>query len=94
MVGRRVYNLEPHEYEPGDYGLWKPSENATPMWFCRAPGGEGEHQRFTGNLTAHDVTEHEDGTITVSPSILVTSYWAGEQFQWHGYLERGVWREV
>lgn len=33
----------------------------------------------------------EDGTITVSPSILI-SHWEGRS--WHGYLERGVWREV
>jgi hypothetical protein len=42
------------------------------------------------NLSRHDVVEHEDGTITVSPSILVTQ---GEGRQWHGYLERGIWRE-
>lgn len=85
--GRRVRDLEPHEYEAGDYGRWQD------MWFCRAPGGEGP-QRFTGNLSQHDVVEHDDGTITVSPSILVSSRWAGEEFSWHGYLEQGVWREV
>lgn len=88
--GRRVHDLEPHEYEPGDYGRWTPDG----VWFCRTPGGEGEHQRFTGNLSRHDVVEHDDGTITVSPSILVNSRWAGEEFSWHGYLERGIWREV
>lgn len=41
------------------------------------------------NLKAHDVSEHDDGTITVSPSILVTVHAA----TWHGFLERGVWRE-
>ena len=41
-----------------------------------------------GGLENHDVTEHEDGTITVSPSILIT----GEGGSWHGYLELGVWR--
>jgi hypothetical protein len=35
-------------------------------------------------------TEHEDGTITVSPSILVSNPQQGELF--HGHLERGVWR--
>jgi hypothetical protein len=39
----------------------------------------------------HTIVEHEDGTITVSPSILVTG---SHGKQWHGYLERGVWREV
>jgi len=42
-----------------------------------------------GRLGSHDVTEHEDGTITVSPSILDP-----EAGGWHGFLERGVWREV
>lgn len=83
--GRRVHDLEPHEYAPGDYGRWRD------MWFCRAPGDEAEH-RFTGNLSNHDVVEHDDGTITVSPSILISSRWAGEKRSWHGFLERGVWR--
>lgn len=55
-------------------------------WLCITPNGA------FGNLARHDVTEHEDGTITVSPSILV--YQAGDLPGWHGYLERGVWREV
>lgn len=54
-------------------------------WFCKTPNGHA------GNLNAHDVVEHEDGTITVSPSILVSDH-TGEL--WHGFLERGVWREV
>lgn len=85
MNGRRVYDLEPHEYEPGDYGRWHD------MWFCRTPGDEA---KFTGNLSNHLVVEHEDGTITVNPSILVHSRWAGVEHTWHGYLEHGVWREV
>jgi hypothetical protein len=43
-----------------------------------------------GSIEKHDVTEHEDGTITVSPSILLND---GRKI-WHGYLERGIWREV
>jgi hypothetical protein len=46
-----------------------------------------------GSLAKHDVIEHEDGTITVSPSILITGYEGDHQVQWHGYLERGRWRE-
>jgi hypothetical protein len=38
----------------------------------------------------HTITEHEDGTITVSPSIL--RYPLAGDTGWHGYLERGVWR--
>jgi hypothetical protein len=83
---RRPDNTGHHELEPGDYALqtWtKP-----PQWWCQSPDGRN------GNLSRHQVVEHEDGTITVSPSILVSSRWSGEEFSWHGYLERGVWREV
>lgn len=85
--GRLVYDLEPHEYESSDYGLWHD------MWLCRAPSGEGP-QKFTGNLTAHEVVENEDKTITVTPSILVTHRWAGVEYSWHGYLNNGIWNEV
>jgi hypothetical protein len=80
--GRRN-DVQPHEMEPGDYGKSRPE--STGPWFCCTPSGDH------GNLTAHDVTEHDDGTITVSPSILVSD--SGGP-RWHGYLERGVWREV
>jgi hypothetical protein len=42
-----------------------------------------------GDLSEHEVTEHEDGTITVSPSILIND----GRDEWHGFIERGVWRE-
>jgi hypothetical protein len=87
MTGKRVYDLEPHEYERGDYGRWHD------MWFCRAPGNDEEPRRFTGNLSNHEVVEHEDGTITVTPSILVSYTWAGVEHSWHGYLRNGEWSE-
>ena len=52
-------------------------------WLCITPNGH------FGDVSKHAITEHADMTITVSPSILVTG--GGES--WHGYLERGVWRE-
>lgn len=83
MIGRRV-ELVPQPggfqlLDPGDYGKWKDG-----TWHARTPNGHG------ANLGAHSVTEHEDGTITVSPSILVSHPRDGER--WHGFLERGVWR--
>ena len=68
----------------GEYG-----KDSRGHWYGRVPGGH------MGNLSGHDVTEHEDGTITVSPSILVgTTDEHGEPVTaWHGFLERGVWRE-
>lgn len=53
-------------------------------WYGVTPNG------LYAGLGKHDVTEHEDGTITVSPSILTR----GHNREWHGYLERGVWRDV
>lgn len=89
MIGRRREDdTEPVPgYEPGDYGRWKGT------WWVRVPNGA------IGNVSKHTVVEHEDGTITVSPSILISGRrWdeAAQAYQhreiWHGWLERGVWR--
>lgn len=89
MIGRRVPDeTVPVDYEPGDYGRYKGRV------YCKTPpNGLGES--FLGDLTAHDVTEHEDGTITVSPSILVTTRRnKNDEESWHGFLEKGIWRTV
>lgn len=83
--GTRVEHIEdlwPHEEHPGYY--CPVTIDGKRSFYCVTPNGHG------GNLAAHDVTEHEDGTITVSPSILVSNPQQGELF--HGYLEGGVWR--
>lgn len=72
----------PHVLQPGQYGKWARDGN----WYAVPPG----QPALLANLARHDVTEHEDGTITVSPSILVQ---AGALGTWHGFLERGIWRE-
>lgn len=51
-------------------------------WMVRTPNGH------LGNLGNHDVTENPDGTITVSPSILVSNH-TGELY--HGFLRAGEW---
>ena len=61
----------------GDYG-----KGSDGIWYCRAPGCH------MGSLANHTVEEHADGTITVSPSILVQY---GNGHSWHGYLKKGVW---
>lgn len=80
MIGRRLKDGD-DVFAPGDYG------RVGGVWHARAPKGH------LGNLANHDVIEHGDGTITVSPSILITSHDEGGPTVWHGYLERGVWRE-
>lgn len=87
MNGRRVRadgdEDLPIHLEPGDYGFWVRGGH----WVARCPH-EDPAVDMPANLSAHKVVEHEDGTITVSPSILVT----GHDGSWHGFLERGVWR--
>ena len=89
MTGRRVYAEGVLRLAEGDYGY---NPRAT-CWECRPPG------RHAGSLRGHAVTEHlDDGTITVSPSILfvgMADAEPGSEFSgWHGFLERGVWRSV
>jgi hypothetical protein len=90
VTGRRLPNVEkPADdfpaMEPGDYVRYRET------WFVVTPNGHA------GNLRRHRVTEHEDGTITVAPSILVSAVMpeSHESIElWHGFLERGVWRSV
>jgi hypothetical protein len=86
MQGRRIHPgpdgyFPDKEIKPGDY--WKDRDG---HWGGKTPNG------IRCGLTKHFVVEHEDGTITVSPSILVD--WNTEpHLNWHGFLERGIWRE-
>lgn len=85
MQGRRV---RAHEGKlkllPGEYGI-----DDRGIWMCCTPNGN------MGDLNGHRVTEHDDFTITVSPSILVVVYAEGKERElWHGYLEKGIWRSV
>jgi hypothetical protein len=86
VIGRRIYPNEEGQllFSEGDYGY---NEKAR-FWEARPPNSH------TGGLKNHTVIEHEDGTITVSPSILITNNRASGYEVWHGYLERGIWREV
>lgn len=72
------WELEAGEYSYKDGQLW-----------LRLPNGAGP-SRLAGKgvKTPWDVVEHEDGTISVSPSIL--DHGSG----WHGFLEHGCWREA
>lgn len=67
--------------EPGEYGRLEGG------WYVCCPNG------MIGNVSRHTVVEHEDGTITVSPSILVSGG-PGMKDSWHGYLRNGVWSEA
>jgi len=53
-------------------------------WIMRSPNGD----LGSNGGECHTITEHQDGSITVSPSLVFTT---GKK--WHGWLEAGVWRE-
>ena len=76
--GKRVYpNSEGHLLlKEGEYG-----KGNNGVWYARP------HGNHAGSLDGHEVKEHEDGTITVSPSILINN----GRSEWHGYLRQGVW---
>lgn len=69
---------------PGDYMKVETGRGAV-YWYVADPVGE------IGTITKahHVVIEHEDGTISVQPSIVSPVVEGG--VPWHGYLNRGVW---
>jgi hypothetical protein len=86
MRGFRRDNPDDQMPEQGQYGKLSSGE-----WFACIPVGYDQSGfPLVAGLSQHMVVEHEDGTITVSPSILVR----GQHRTWHGYLERGMFRRV
>ncbi len=88
MTGKRIYPKE-SGYLPalqeGDYGRINQELDVKKFfkwWHGTAPDGSG----FSLNPKVHKVKEHQDGTITVTPSIVTNS--------WHGWLKKGVWKSV
>jgi hypothetical protein len=90
MLGRRRPDISTEDYDgwerlnlqPGDYIRLHNGK----LWGLCAPNGDMGTIR---PYKTHKVEEHDDGTITVSPSV---RFETGQR--WHGYLERGVWRQV
>lgn len=68
MVGKRVVDWTATvSLEPGEYAKYPDG-----TWYACTPND------MLANLKAHQVTEHEDGTISVQPSILTTRTKSGE----------------
>jgi hypothetical protein len=79
LQGRRVERVGDLE-KPGDYTV---TSTGSALWFILPDGTRGRVD--TDDWT---ITEHEDKTVTVQPSIHDAPH------GWHGFLERGVWRSV
>lgn len=89
MQGRRLPDTENGDLpkmEPGDYIYDKKNG----IWLAVTPDGKDFYMNKN-----HTFKVEEDGSLTVSPSILVKRYASSPgKPEWHGYLERGVWWEV
>lgn len=77
--------------QPGDYGRvsgTKPDMVSQEIWNmqCRWQVKAPDGSVASLNPLIHTVTEHADGTITVEPSIVTST--------WHGWLRAGVWSEA
>lgn len=81
MKAQRIYPNEHGGFAvaPGTY--WREKDGV--WWMCTPTG-------FAGKLTGHTVEEHEDGTITVNPSIL-TPVPEDSSLYYHGWLKHGEW---
>jgi hypothetical protein len=73
------------ERHPALICYWK--HEGSGEWYIHFPTEDGDG--LLGGLANHTVVEHEDGTISVTPSIQTT----GHNGQRHGYLTKGVWNE-
>lgn len=58
-------------------------------WELRPPGAPV----FVPLDPRHEVIEHSDGSISVTPSVLWRSTGPGT-YEWHGYLRAGVYTPV
>ena len=73
------------DIDPSSICYWK--EHEDDHWMIFFPDrGNGD---LLGDLQLHKVEEHEDGTITVTPSIKTWN----RNNERHGYLTKGVWNE-
>ena len=78
--GQRVYlNGKDLWMPPCSYG-----KDREGQWHVRGPYG---HAGILQPASDWNVTEHDDGTITVSPSLDMPG-------TWHGFLERGVFKDA
>lgn len=93
MKGRRVFPDADGEIirqltQEGDFG-----KDSRGRWFARPPRLKEVTGVWLNNPNySWKITEHEDGTITCSPSIWCNKGYP-EYGEWHGFLERGDWRE-
>jgi len=87
--------------QPGDYcGPVTGYTGDKPAVFFLKPHARNPETPPRGKSVQHVVspphvfTEEDDGTLTISASIADTAGASTESDGWHGFLERGIWRQV
>jgi hypothetical protein len=101
MLGTRLPDAVMGEPGPG-WEAWESSDTprrviAPPGSYMQVQGGNAEYlyvvmpDGHPGTLAPdrHSWEWHEDGTVTVTPSILCTR--ADHGHDWHGFLRRRAW---
>jgi hypothetical protein len=79
----------PHtELRPGDY-----CRTGGTAWGFRTPNGI-YFAIDTADPRCHALAEHEDGSVTLSPSVACSPGSCGVAEGYHGHIERGVWRDA
>jgi hypothetical protein len=81
-MAKRIGSM--NELDDQDICYWKDDG----VWWIYIP------RCGAGMMPKHTIEEHEDGTITVTPSILLTGHDNGQQITKHGWLKRGQWQEA
>lgn len=74
------------QLKPGQYGFHGESRSA--LWFMMPNGQIGHVEAPPWN----SIVEHENGTVTVDPSIWNKS--DDPAIDWHGFLRAGQWEQV
>ncbi len=75
------------ELDESSVCYWRLDDGAWMLWL---PDERIEHfHGLLGRLKNHTVEEHEDWSITVTPSVLVSN----RNVTKHGFLTHGVWSE-
>jgi hypothetical protein len=90
MEGRRSESYEDFFAAPGAWWPLRSLDHGGTVWHIHTPcGHSGQLASLAeGDPEEHTVVEHDNGAITVEPSIVCT------QCGWHGHLRNGVWEQV
>ena len=90
IKARRMADVEegdlPTDLDDTQISYWKSvnDDGSLGCWWIYLP------RAGAGCLSRHTITEHNDRTISVSPSIGLRKA-AGHRFQRHGFLQQGEW---